>query len=195
MARSLEFEYLKALDKAMRVFWKTGYARTSLRDLLRSMNIGEGSFYNTFKSKKRAYLECLKHYNATIGRRRGEGFLAAPTGKLGVRALFQAVLDCIDDPKAPSRLCLMAGSITREVLAEADLRKYVHQEISLVMKGMTERLTADKEAGLLPEQFNPQLVVPVIITYLQGVWRMALISYERSQFERQIDVFLTGLGL
>jgi TetR/AcrR family transcriptional regulator, transcriptional repressor for nem operon len=195
MARTLEFDYVRALDKATQVFWKTGYARTSLRDLLRSMRIGEGSFYNTFKSKKHAYLECLKHYNATVGRKRAEGFLSAPTGILGIRALFRAVLDCIDDPKAPSRLCLTAGSITREVLAEADLRKYVHQEISMVMEGMTARLTADKEAGLLPAQFNPQLVVPVIITYLQGVWRMALISYDRPQFERQIDVFLTGLGL
>jgi hypothetical protein len=34
-----------------------------LRDLLKGMKIGEGSFYNTFKTKKNAYLECLKHYN------------------------------------------------------------------------------------------------------------------------------------
>jgi TetR/AcrR family transcriptional regulator, transcriptional repressor for nem operon len=195
MVRTLEFDYIKALDRAMRVFWKKGYLGTSLRDLLRSMSIGEGSFYNTFKSKKHAYLESLKHYNATVIRRRGEELLSASTGRLGVRALFQAVLDCLDDPKAPSRLCLMAGSITREVLTEADLRKYVLQQISGLREGMTARLIADKEAGLLPAQFDPQLVVPVIITYLQGLGRMALISYDRSQFERQMDLFLTGLGL
>jgi TetR/AcrR family transcriptional repressor of nem operon len=37
--------------------------------------------------------------------------------------------------------------------------------------------------------------VPVIVTYLQGLWRMALVSYDRTQFERQIDLFLTSLGL
>jgi len=37
--------------------------------------------------------------------------------------------------------------------------------------------------------------VPVVVTYLQGLWRMALVSYERPRFERQIDMFLTGLGL
>jgi TetR/AcrR family transcriptional repressor of nem operon len=30
---------------------------------------------------------------------------------------------------------------------------------------------------------------------LQGVWRMALVDYDRPSFERQIDAFLTGLGL
>jgi TetR/AcrR family transcriptional repressor of nem operon len=37
--------------------------------------------------------------------------------------------------------------------------------------------------------------VPVVITYLQGLWRMALVSYERPRFERQINMLLTGLGL
>jgi TetR/AcrR family transcriptional repressor of nem operon len=56
-------------------------------------------------------------------------------------------------------------------------------------------MSADKRAGLLAEGFEPQLVAPVVLTYMQGLWRMALVSYERSRFERQIDVFLTGLGL
>lgn len=195
MARTLEFDLDNALGKAMRLFWKSGYTGTSLRDLLKSMGIGEGSFYNTLKSKKHAYLESLKHYNATVGRQRGEALFGAPTAKLGVRALFQSVLDCLDDPKAPSRLCLMAGSITREVLSEPELRRYVQQQLSMLAEGMISRLTADKESGLLPPDFDPQIVVPIIITYLQGVFRMALVSYDRTKFDRQIDVFLTGLGL
>jgi TetR/AcrR family transcriptional repressor of nem operon len=195
MARTLEFDYAKALDKATRLFWRSGYAGTSLRDLLRSMGIGEGSFYNTLKSKKRAYLECLKHYNATVGRQRGSDFISAPTAQMGIRALFRAVLDCLDDPKTPSRVCLMAASLTREVLAEPDLKKYVQGEMSMLAKQMTARLTADREAGLLPPAFEPQVVVPIIITYFQGLWRMALMSYHRPKFERQIDVFLSGLSL
>ena len=195
MARTLEFDLENALGKAMRLFWKSGYAGTSLRDLLKSMGIGEGSFYNTLKSKKHAYLESLKRYNATVGRQRGEALFAAPTANLGVRALFQLVLDCLDDPKAPSRLCLMAGSITREVLAEPELRKYVQQQMSMLAEGMIARLTADKESGLLPPDFDPRIVVPIIITYLQGLFRMALVSYDRPKFEQQINLFLTGLRL
>jgi TetR/AcrR family transcriptional repressor of nem operon len=195
MARTLEFDLENALEKATRLFWKSGYVGTSLRDLLKSMGIGEGSFYNTLKSKKHVYLESLKHYNATVGRQRGEALFSAPTAKLGVRALFQSVLDCLDDPKAPSRLCLMAGSLTREVLAESDLRKYVEQQMSMLAEGMIARLTADKESGLLPPDFEPQIVVPIIVTYLQGIFRMALVSYDRPTFEQQINVFLTGLGL
>jgi TetR/AcrR family transcriptional repressor of nem operon len=195
MARTLEFDYAKAIAKATRLFWKSGYAGTSLRALLRSMGIGEGSFYNTIKSKKRAYLECLKHYNSTLGRRRGEALFSGPTAASGIRALFKTVLDCLDDPGTPSRLCLMAGSVNRDVLAEPDLRRYVHEQLAMLAERMMARLSADRDAGLLPTDFEPRIVVPIVITYLQGLWRMALVSYDRGEYERQIDTFLTGLRL
>ena len=195
MARTVEFDYDRALERATDLFWETGYAGTPLRDLLKQMGIGEGSFYNTLKSKKNAFLECLKHYNATVNRQRGEALLGQPTAALGVRALFKIVLDCLDDPDTPSRICLMAGSITREVLDEPELREYVQQQMSMFTDRMAARMNADKQTGLLPAAFEPQLVAQVIVTYLQGLWRMALVSYDRHKFERQIEMFLTGLGL
>lgn len=195
MARTLEFDYEGALERATHVFWETGYAGTPLRDLLKQMRIGEGSFYNTLKSKKNAFLECLKHYNATVNRQRGEALLGAPTAAIGVRALFNIVLDCLDDPKTPSRICLMAGSITPEVLADPDLCEYVQQQMSMFTERMAMRMAVDKEAGFLPNAFEPQLVAQVIVAYLQGLWRMALVSYDRPQYEKQIETLLTGLGL
>ena len=101
MGRPLDFDYPTALERATRLFWKGGYANTSLRDLLKKMKIGEGSFYNTLKSKKNAYLECLKHYNATVNRARGEALLSAPNAALGVRALFKTALPIVEEFSSP----------------------------------------------------------------------------------------------
>ncbi|WP_058185841.1 TetR/AcrR family transcriptional regulator [Terracidiphilus gabretensis] len=195
MARTLEFDYDTTLERATRLFWKSGYAGTSLRDLLKEMGIGESSFYNTMKSKKRAYLECLKHYNETVARKRAKVFLEAPTAALGVRALFNNMLESLDNPDTPAVICMMAGSLTHEVLDEAELREYIEGRMTTLRDTMIARMNADKRDGLLTAGFEPQFVVPIVSTYMQGLWRMALVSYERSSFERQIDVFLTGLGL
>jgi TetR/AcrR family transcriptional repressor of nem operon len=195
MARTPKFDYTTALDRAMRLFWKTGYAGTSLRDLLKKMKIGEGSFYNTFKSKKNTYLQCLKHYNATVNNRRAEAFMSAPTAAAGIRAFFKAVLDQLDDPGTPSRVCMMAGTLTHEVLIEPDLRKYVQQQKRTLNERLIKRFHHDKQVGILPAEFDPELAVPIIITYLQGLWRQASVIYDRADFERQTDAFLTGLGL
>src|SRR5260221_12832684 len=124
MGRGIEFDYDEAIDKATRLFWKTGYSNTSLRDLLKVMNIGEGSFYNTVKSKKNLYLECLKHYRATVMSQRETALFSQTSAKLGVRALFKTVLDQMDDPKRPG-LCLMAGSIFPAVLDVKEIRERI----------------------------------------------------------------------
>src|SRR5947209_19091832 len=108
MTRALEFDYEKAIDRATRVFWEKGYSGASLRDLLKAMGIGEGSFYNTLKGKKQLYLECLKHYNDTVGRRRAEALFSLSSAKEGVRGLFRTVLDALHDPRLP-RYCLLAS--------------------------------------------------------------------------------------
>jgi TetR/AcrR family transcriptional repressor of nem operon len=195
MARAIEFDYEKALHGATWLFWKNGYSGTSLRALLKVMGIGEGSFYNSLKSKKHLYLECLKHYNMTVGVKRGTALISAPTASMGIRALFGLVLDCLDDPTTPSPICMMAGSLSGDVLAEPDLRKFVQSELSTFGERLTGRLAADKEAGNLPADFDPKIIAQVIITYMQGLWRMALVSYSRPKFEKQIDVFLRELGL
>jgi len=195
MARSIEFDYDKALERATRLFWRDGYAGTSLRGLLKVIGIGEGSFYNTLRSKKLLYIECLRHYSETEGRERVLALMSAPTASMGVRALFDVVLNCLDDPKTPSRLCMMAGMVTEDVLADPDLRRMVQDGTATLTKRIAARLSADKKEGKLPSTLNPRTTASVITVYLQGLWRMALISYSRSEFEQQINVFLSGLGL
>ena len=194
MARALAFDYEAAMARATDTFWRGGYDTTSLRDLLRAMGIGEGSFYNSLGSKKNAYLECLKLYDATVNRRRGAAFMAAPTAALGLRAFFADILDSLDDPAAP-RVCLLAGSITPAVLEEAALQDYMQAQVASWISHLATRFAAEQQAGLLPAAFDPDATAAIIVTYVQGLWRLALIDYDRTRFERQIEVLLTGLGL
>lgn len=195
MPRTIAFDYDRALEKATWLFWRCGYAGASLRDLLRTMGIGEGSFYNTLKSKKRLYLACLKHYEETEGRKRALAFASARTAGGGIRALFEVVLDCLDDPQTPSRLCMLAAMVSEDVLSDPDLRKRVEDSMEGLQARLAARLSHDRSVGLLPAELDPETVAAVVATYAQGIWRMALVGYDRPRFERQIDAFLTGLGL
>lgn len=195
MGRGISFDYERALDQATRLFWKTGYAGTSVRDLLKATGIGEGSFYNTLGSKKQLYQACLKHYAETEGQKRAEALFSAHTTSAGLRAMFSVVLDCIDDPGTPSRLCMMAATISEDVLADDDLKTQVMDGLTNLHSGLTERLTKDREAGIVHPGLEPDATASVIITYAQGLWRMAMVDFDRPGFERQIDVFLSSLGL
>jgi TetR/AcrR family transcriptional regulator, transcriptional repressor for nem operon len=195
MPRTIAFDYSRAIAKATRLFWKNGYVGTSLHKLLKAMKIGEGSFYNTLKSKKQLYIKCLDHYEETEVRKRSRALMSPPTASQGIRAQFRSVLDCLDDPHSPSRLCMFAAMASPDVLSDRELRKRIEDRMVNYRTQIAHRLRNDRDRGLLPRDINPETIASIIATYQQGIWRMALMDYKRTAFEEQIDVFLKGLGL
>lgn len=195
MAGKIAFDYDRAVDEATKLFWKNGYANTGLRDLLKAMEIGEGSFYNTIGSKKKLFLACLERYEATVIADRMRALNEPQTAAEGVRAFFHMILDHLDDPKTPSRLCMLAAMSAEAVLAEPDLRTRADEGITNLRTALQKRISADRDAGTLSASLDPTTVAAVITVYMQGLWRVALVSYDRAEFERQIEALLAGLGL
>jgi TetR/AcrR family transcriptional repressor of nem operon len=56
VARAKESNAQKALSAAVEVFWRNGYEKTSLDDLIAQMNVGRQSLYDTFGDKRTLYL-------------------------------------------------------------------------------------------------------------------------------------------
>jgi TetR/AcrR family transcriptional repressor of nem operon len=194
MGRKLEFNYDQALDRATRVFWAKGYAAASMRDLLKAMRIGEGSFYHLFKGKRQLYLECLKHYNADVTRKRVEALASEPSIKKAVRAFFHNVLEELENPRTP-RVCLLAQSVSADVMEESELGCYVKEQMAGFEKYFYERLEEAKKSGELPEDFQSEVTAGVIVTYLQGFFRVVHVLKSRQEMWRQIDTLLNSLGL
>jgi TetR/AcrR family transcriptional repressor of nem operon len=194
MARRIEFDYDRAIDRATQIFWKKGYSKASLRDLLKAMRIGEGSFYNSVKSKKNLYLKCLKHYNETVSRRRLDALLSGGSVHEGIRAFFKTVLDELDDPRTP-RVCLLAGSLSGDVLAERELKRYVLDEMTAFAGRFAGRLESAQKTGELAKDLDTEVAAQVLFTYLQGLFRVIRVLQDRAQVERQIEALLRGLGL
>jgi AcrR family transcriptional regulator len=62
MARQKEFDQEKALRKAVRLFSQQGFAATSTDELMRVMNVGRQSMYDTFGDKRALFLRALEMY-------------------------------------------------------------------------------------------------------------------------------------
>src|SRR5580704_18837668 len=62
MARSKEFDQEKALRKAVRLFSQQGFAATSTDELMRVVNVGRQSMYDTFGDKRALFLRALEMY-------------------------------------------------------------------------------------------------------------------------------------
>ncbi len=194
MGRRLEFDYERAIERATRVFWAKGYSAASMRDLLKAMGIGEGSFYHLFGSKNRLYLECLRHYNETVTRGRLEALDAEPSVRKGLRNFFRGLIDDLENPKKP-HVCLMARSLSSDVLDVAELGASVRSGMKLFEERIAARLEKAKSAGELPSNFQAEVSAQIIFTFLQGYFRVVKTLKPREEMWQQIEALLTRLGL
>lgn len=194
MPRQVQFNKELALKRATLLFWEKGYRNTSLKDLLNATQLGEGSFYNTLKNKKALYRACMDHYNQTVTKSRLDIFLSENSVKVGIKKYFEAVLAGFMDRNLPNG-CLMANSLSADVIAEKDLRKYITEGFEYFEKIFMDRFEKAKSQGELPKQFKSHLAAEVVVTFLQGLFRVSLATKTPIQCKRQIQFFLENMGL
>ena len=70
MGRPKGFNREEVLEKAMPVFWKHGFADTSLQDLERATGVNKSGLYTEFRDKEDLFVACLRHYQESQGKRR-----------------------------------------------------------------------------------------------------------------------------
>ena len=62
-----QFDEIKALGKAMDIFWEKGFSATSMRDLVKGMGINRASMYQTYGNKHALFMAAVDQYvNASL---------------------------------------------------------------------------------------------------------------------------------
>jgi TetR/AcrR family transcriptional repressor of nem operon len=194
MGRPRQFDSDTAIEQAMRLFWTKGYNNTGLRDLLKAMKIGEGSFYNLLSRKERVVLALSRPlqrsgYKAPAG---DSGFDAVNTGR--DTEVFRRGDRGVQRSRESTR-SLMANSLFADVLVDPDLRATVEREFRAFEQYLADRLTRAVKAGELPKGFPVQSTAGILITFLQGFFRMYGSLHDKRAVKRQIDQLLADLNL
>jgi len=191
MGRKLEFDRDKALTKATELFWKRGYVNTSVAQLQKAMKLGEGSFYNTFKSKKRLYLECLGHYNQTFMSPRSVALRGERPSKARILEFFDVVVEDLSNNKAPG--CLVSNSLSNEVLAERELKSYLWTRFEVFLDYLAGIVTQGQQSGELEPGLDPTTTARVLFTYLHGLNRLSVYAYDAEARRAETQSFVDAV--
>src|ERR1700743_2174983 len=70
MGRPKTFSREEVLQKAFPVFWKHGYAATSVQELERATGVNKSGLYTEFAGKEDLFLASLRHYLDTGQRKK-----------------------------------------------------------------------------------------------------------------------------
>src|ERR1700682_5383386 len=110
MGRPREFDPDEALDRALHVFWRSGYEGASMADLTEAMGITRPSLYAAFGNKEELFRKALDRYVDGPG-----GYvqiaLAKPTAREVVEHLLYQAADAVTDPNNPPGCLAVQGAL------------------------------------------------------------------------------------
>jgi TetR/AcrR family transcriptional repressor of nem operon len=190
VARTKEFEPLAALDAATELFWRKGYEAASMRELLDAMDIGRGSFYDTFGDKHTLFLSALDRFQEvrTLWVEevlRGEGLDS-------IEAVFRRSLDGLFQFQPP-RGCLLANSAVELAPHDPDVAAKITDYIGRTEDALEGALVRARDRGEIPSDSDPRALARFLVNTLHGMRVLARAGADRETLEDTVRVALQAL--
>jgi AcrR family transcriptional regulator len=186
--RPRTFDPDKALDCALKVFWKKGYEGASLPDLTKAMGINRPSLYAAFGNKESLFRKAVERYSQGPAGYAREA-LELPTARAVVERLLRGGT-CSSTKRGSPRGCFMVqGALTCGDDAEP-ARKELASRRAAGEAALRRRLERAREEGDLPSDVDPSDLAKFVVTVMHGMAVQAAGGASRAELERVADTAL-----
>jgi TetR/AcrR family transcriptional repressor of nem operon len=165
------FDREAVLDRAEEAFWSAGYDRLSLETLLHEMGIQKGSFYATYGSKHKIFLEALSRY---ISKRFGE-FDQILRANRPLKALELHLDTVFAESTGSSRYrgCFLVNASLELAPSDPEVQKIVGKALSEHLRFYQRIFDSAKALGDLPDTFDSEPKAHALLGVVLGMRVMA----------------------
>lgn len=182
MSRPRAFCRDAALDRALEVFWRTGYEGASISRLTEAMGINRPSLYAAFGNKEELFQKALDRYIA-LKTVHFDNALAAPTAREVVERLLYDAAEILTDPSHPVGCLAVQGALTCR-----DETEPVRRELAQIRASYEDRLRArfeeERADGRLPATADPEALARFVSTIGYGMSVQASGGATREQLRK-----------
>ena len=169
MARKKEFVPAQALARAMTVFWRHGFAGTSMEALMREMGIAKQSLYDTFGSKRNLYLKALAQYRDETN----AGLRHVFESNRSVKDSFAKVLFGLSHESVEKHQqgCLLLSANLERDIGDAAIKDLLRGNQAIVESIFIEALRRAQKSGELSPRQDPAAISRFFVATIQGMRR------------------------
>jgi len=169
----------KALDLAMRLFWRKGYEGTSLSDLTNTLGITRPSLYAAFGNKEKLFRLVLDRYEVVAGAYRAKA-LEAPTAKAVAQQLLEGAAELHGDKRNPPGCLGVQGALACGDEADPLRRELVARRLA-GERAICRRLERAKREGDLPGNSKPADLARYLSAVIYGITILAAGGSDRRE--------------
>lgn len=188
LGRPLGFDPERALEAALRVFWRRGYEGTALSDLTAAMGINRPSIYATFGNKEALFRKALDRYSEQMTCYTAEA-LKEPTALAVAQRLMVGTADLLSCPENPKGCLMVQGALACG--DEADpIRKELIARRATGEEALRERFERAKLERDLPVGADPADLARYVMAVMHGMSVQSAGGASREELQGVIDLSL-----
>ena len=186
MARPKEFDLERALHRAISAFSQKGFAATSTDELMRAMEVGRQSMYDTFGDKRALFLKALEVY-VTENVRAIHVELRAPGSPL---AAIRSALVHFSERKDLSSTdgCMGINAICEFGMRDEDVTRIIRSAARIQRHALMEALRRAQMEGELDAQTDLESLADFFESTLAGIRIAAKAGKTRPALRRIAEV-------
>lgn len=185
----------EVFDKALTLFWKKGYAATSMNDLVAETGMAKPGLYSNFGSKDALFVKALTHYFERFLTTFGKDF-AESDGPVqdDVRALLMRTVQSAKGD-TPCVGCFLLNTVVETTDAPSELHDLSRDMGERRRKLLRDRLARAVAEGELPEDTDVEQLAQFISGQMLAIAAMASEGAARPTLERFAETALGVLPL
>ncbi|HEX2619327.1 MAG TPA: TetR/AcrR family transcriptional regulator [Phototrophicaceae bacterium] len=152
----------------MRLFWRKGYAATSIEDLVDTLHLSRSSLYDTFGDKRKLFLEALRFYSQEVLGNLTQALTEADSPVTGIHSIFDQLTAGVDHVSGEMG-CFMVNSIAELAPHDPEVTEIASAYATTFQKLLTEALTQGALQGLVTKRQTPEQLAAYIFNVIQGM--------------------------
>lgn len=192
MARNVEFDEERAIQKAMEVFWKKGYSGASMRHLTDAMQINASSLYNTIGDKHQLFIRCIRNY---IHSRMQDTQAHSSKVKSPLQAIIGLINDCVNTILYSDNHCL-AIKTTFELAATDPEVKALLKEDSDFTRGFFLNLVQQAiEQKEIFSDTDAETITDFILSSFTGWHESYIVHHDAGRIKKMAKYLIAQLSL
>ncbi len=195
MARTITFNKEEALEAVMQLFWKKGYADTSIQDIEKVMKLNRPSIYNTFGNKQDLFLLALNHYLKIVVSRVIFQLENTTSSKVAIKNALYEVINIIYNDKNPENPggCLVVLSLLESHQHNKETKKILDDVLIQIRDAVLTCLKQDEESDKSNILLSHQDAATKFVALEMGMCVMAKANFPRKDLERLVDLTVQSI--
>lgn len=190
MARNREYDENEVLRKAMKLFWKQGYEKTSMQDLVTHMGIHRRSLYAAFGDKHTLFMKALERYSEIVENKIEAQVKPLDSVKQAIRRLFEMAIQTNEHEPIG---CLSVNTAVELSLHDEAATAEVVESFDKTENLLFELLLRGQKSGEVSDYHDAKKLALFFHNSIVGLRVLAKTTDDKQKLESIIDMTMSIL--